>query len=157
MIWNGSLNSLSYSGQTGEIMDRIENETYCKEVKKVMEIESLVHAMDDPEERICPICGSEMLIANSDEGGYYWKCVNKDYTRNSRQPYPKDGVFRCRKCGEELAFSMKNQPRWVCTQCKGSYQLMGAGDLKLGRMRSRIPEGELPRVLAYFETRKKQN
>ena len=49
---------------------------------------------------------------------------------------------------------MKNQPRWVCTQCKGSYQLMGAGDLKLGRMRSRIPEGELPRVLAYFETRK---
>lgn len=83
--------------------------------EKLFSLEQICGAIERPHEQVCPICGAEMLLRESDAGGVYWRCINEDFSRNATQPYPMDGLLRC-KCGAPYVFSMKNQPQWVCSE-----------------------------------------
>ena len=150
-VWIGSLNALSFSGQTGEVMHRIGDKAITAEYEKLYDISHIESAVINDYERTCPICGSEMILRESDNGGSYWACVEGDYSRNMDQQYPLDGILRC-SCGAPYKFFMKNEPRWVCSENpKGhQYKKMRYSDLKLEKMYALIPRNERKAVKEYF-------
>lgn len=151
VFWNGSLNVLSNSGETREIMFRFKDKDITAENEKYLGIPQLQTAVSQKDELQCPICGGEMLLLEGDNG-VFWKCINGDYSRDMEQPYPRDGVLRCRKCGGEYEFSMKNEPRWVCMENSKHYQKMRASDLRLEKMVAKIPtKRERKAVDDYFK------
>lgn len=118
-------------------------------------IEHISDAVKNTYEQACPICGQEMLIKESDEGGIFWQCVSGDYSRSTVQQYPLDGILRC-KCGAPYVFSMKNEPRWVCSADSRHYQKMRESDLKLEKMAALIPTKTARKeVDRYFAQKKK--
>lgn len=137
-VWIGSLNALSFTGLTGEIMQRHADRELTAEYENLFDIDHICGAIENTNELKCPICKKEMLIKESDDGGIYWQCVDGDYSRNASQQYPVDGILRC-KCGAPYVFAMKNEPRWVCSQDSKHYQKMREGDLKLEKMAALIP------------------
>ena len=153
--WIGSLNALSFTGNTGEVMERRCSQKLVKEYEKMYDISHISQALNSGYELNCPICGGEMLVRESDEGGIYWQCVNNDYSRSAEQPYPKDGILRCH-CGAEYEFSMKKEPRWVCKENSRHYQKMRESDLKLEKMKALIPKKDLKTVEKYFSERRKE-
>lgn len=138
VVWIGSLNALSFTGHTGEVMQRHADEELTAEYEKLFDIEHICAAIENEYEQKCPICGNEMIAKESDEGGIYWQCINGDYSRSVNQQYPRDGILRC-KCGASYVFSMKNEPRWICSENPKHYQKMRENDLKLEKMASLIP------------------
>lgn len=155
-VWIGSLNALSFTGLTGEVMQRHEDKDLTSEYEKLFDIEHLCLAIENEYEQKCPICGSEMIVKESDEGGIYWQCVSGDYSRNAAQQYPKDGILRC-KCGAPYVFAMKNEPRWVCSADSKHFQKMRESDLKLEKMAALIPSKTARReVDRYFSAKKKE-
>ena len=97
-----------------------------------------------------------MLVKESDTGGIYWQCVDGDYSRNATQQYPLDGILRCR-CGAPYIFSMKNEPRWVCSENPKHYQKMRESDLKLEKMAALIlTKTARKEVDRYFAQRRKK-
>lgn len=154
ITWIGSLNALSYSGETGEVMERRDNPALAADYAQKFNIDSLSSVAIKTNEGICPICGGEMIIRESDGSGIYWQCINKDYSRSPKEIYPEDGLFRCAKCGNEYRFEMKNEPRWICTENPKHYKKVRKGDLRLEKMVSLIPKTQLKQVLAFFEQSK---
>jgi hypothetical protein len=153
-VWMGSLNALSFSGETGEIMHRHCNREITAEYEKIYDIQYINGAVEQKVELKCPICGEEMLLSEGNTG-VYWKCRNGDYSRSVDQQYPYEGVLRCQCCGD-YCFVMKNQPRWVCQNDPKHYQIMREGDLKLERMAAKIPTQKARKeVDKYFAHRKK--
>lgn len=156
-VWTGSLNALSSTGNTGEIMERRTGDKVIEEYKKILDVDHLVGANLNKQELHCPICGGEMLIKESDNGGFYWQCISGDYSRNAEQPYPCDGEIRC-KCGAKYKFLMKTVPRWQCTENPKHYQNIRRADLKLEKMRALIPsKRELRAVEKYFDEKSRSN
>lgn len=137
-VWIGSLNALSFTGLTGEVMQRHADKELTAEYEKLFNIKHLCGAVENTHEQKCPICGGEMLAKESDEGGIYWQCVKKDYSRKVTQQYPLDGILRC-SCGAPYVFAMKNEPRWVCSENPKHYQKIQINDLKLEKMAALIP------------------
>lgn len=155
-VWIGSLNALSFTGLTGEVMARHADKNLTAEYEKLFDIKHLCGAIENNYEQKCPICGNEMLVKESDEGGVYWQCVEGDYSRNVEQQYPLDGLLRC-KCGAPYKFFMKNEPRWVCTEDAKHYQKMRESDLKLEKMAALIPTKTARRdVDRFFAQRRKE-
>ena len=155
-VWIGSLNALSFSGLTGEVMQRHEDRELVSEYEKIFDIEHICKAVENTYEQICPICGSEMLVRESDDGGIYWQCVEGDYSRDAAQQYPLDGILRC-KCGAPYKFAMKNEPRWVCTNDPKHFQKMRESDLKLKKMAELIPtKAARKEVDKYFAQKRKE-
>ncbi len=157
VIWNGSLNALSVTGSTGEIMERYEDKGLTGEFEKLLDIEHLCTVLEDghKHERKCPICGCEMLVKEGNKGGIYWQCVNGDYSRNASQQYPADGMLRCNKCGAPFVFEMiKNEPRWVCTMDRNHVQKIREGDLKLEKMAALIPTKKQRQEVEHFFVKK---
>ena len=156
-VWIGSLNALSFTGLTGEVMQRHADRELTAEYKKLFGIEHICGAVENTYEQKCPICGEEMLVKESNEGGIYWQCIAGDYSRNVAQQYPLDGVIRC-KCGAPYVFAMKNEPRWVCSADTRHYQKMRESDLKLEKMAALIPTKTVRKeVDKYFLGKKKDN
>lgn len=148
-VWIGSLNSLSFTGLTGEVMHRHMDQKLTAEYEKLFDIEHINNAVINQTEQQCPVCGSEMLLKDSADGGMFWKCINEDYSRSITQPHPTDGVMRC-KCGSPYKFIMKNEPRWVCCENPRHYQKMKKGDLMLPKMVEIIPKASRKDVEYYF-------
>lgn len=156
VVWIGSLNVLSFTGSTGEIMQRHEDETLTGEYVKLFAIEHLFKVVENAYEQKCPICGDEMVVREGENGGIYWECNNKDYSRNSLQQYPVDGILRC-KCGAPYVFSMKNEPRWICSMNPKHFQKMRENDLKLSKMAALIPTKKVRKeVEHYFSAKRKE-
>ena len=155
-VWIGSLNALSFTGLTGEVMQRHADRELTAEYEKLFDIEHICNAIENTYEQKCPICGDEMIVKESDEGGIYWQCVAGDYSRNVAQQYPLDGILRC-KCGAPYVFAMKNEPRWVCSEDSRHYQKMRESDLKLEKMAALIPtKAARSQVNKYFLAKKKE-
>ena len=156
-VWLGSLNILSFSGLTGEVMQRHEGRELTADYEKLYDIGHISEAAESSVELVCPICGDEMLVKASDSGGIYWSCASCGYTRQPDQQYPYDGVLHC-KCGAPYKFAMKTQPRWVCTENPNHYQLIQEHDLKLPQMADLIPTKKaLKEVEKYFAAKKAKN
>ena len=155
-VWIGSLNALSFTGLTGEVMQRHADRELTAEYEKLFDIEHICGAIENTYEQRCPICGDEMIVKESNGGGIYWQCVAGDYSRNVSQQYPLDGVLRC-KCGAPYVFAMKNEPRWVCSADSRHYQKMRESDLKLEKMAALIPtKAARSQVNKYFFAKKKE-
>ena len=155
-VWIGSLNALSFTGLTGEVMQRYADRELTAEYEKLFDIEHICNAIENTYEQKCPICGDEMIVKESDEGGIYWQCVAGDYSRNVAQQYPLDGILRC-KCGAPYVFAMKNEPRWVCSEDSRHYQKMRESDLRLEKMAALIPtKAARSQVNKYFFAKKKE-
>ena len=154
--WNGSLNALSFTGSTGEYMERVEDPTAIATFKKMYpDIEQIINTVEQ-DEYICPICNNELILRNSSDDRVYWECVVCGYKRNTDQQYPRDGILRC-KCGGSYTFAMKAEPRWICTQNPKHYARIRESDLKLEKMAALIPADKLDEVKKYFEQRRKEN
>ena len=155
-VWIGSLNALSFTGLTDEVMQRYADRELTAEYEKLFDIEHICNAIENTYEQKCPICGDEMIVKESDEGGIYWQCVAGDYSRNVAQQYPLDGILRC-KCGAPYVFAMKNEPRWVCSEDSRHYQKMRESDLRLEKMAALIPtKAARSQVNKYFFAKKKE-
>lgn len=153
-VWTGSLNALSFSGVTGEVMHRIHDAGITGEYEKIYNIQHIQDAVDQQAELLCPICGKEMLLCEG-SSDVYWKCSGGDYTRSIDQQYPFDGVIRC-KCGGEYHFDMKKQPRWICDVDSRHFQQIRSGDLKLPLMHAKIPARSVKDVERYLNEKKNQ-
>ncbi len=148
IVWNGSLNALSNSGNTSEIMHRIRNDKITKEFEELHNISHLSEAVDD-KEMYCPLCGGKMELREG-INGLYWKCINEDYSRSMDQKFPSNGVWKCH-CGGEYEFFMKNEPRWRCVDNNDHFSKIKLFDLHLPKMLEKIPEDDYKRVEDYFE------
>lgn len=156
VVWIGSLNVLSFTGSTGEIMQRHDDKSLTVEYEKLLTIEHLFQVVENVHEQKCPICGDEMIAREGENGGIYWECNSKDYTRNSLQQYPVDGILRC-ECGAPYVFSMKSEPRWICTMNSKHFQKMRENDLKLSKMAALIPTKKACKeVEKYFSAKRKE-
>lgn len=114
----------------------------------------ILEVTDDEEERKCPICGKEVIMAESDSAGYYWRCSDKEGCTWSRRPeeqYPHDGKLVCPKCGGEYSLLMKNEPRWVCENNPRHYRKIRRSDLKLVKMWESVPKKTIKEVESYFD------
>lgn len=155
ILWTGSLNLLSYTGATSEIMERRNDtditSTYMKQMQVDTIVSSVCSSVDNinRKETLCPLCMNPMHIHEGSKVGYYWKCPNCEFTRSPNQPYPHNGKISCKKCGGELSFSMRTKPIWKCTH--GHWQNMQKADLKMPKMRSLIPDTIIKEVVSYFE------
>ena len=90
-------------------------------------------------------------MREGNNGDMYWECENKDYSRPTSQPYPKDGELHCKTCGGRFCYKRKKEPRWVCRNNSDHYQKLRKGDLKLPKMAALIPsEYELEKINEYF-------
>lgn len=139
IVWMGSLNVLSFTGLTGEFMQRCADTSYVTKYEKAFSIDPICDVTSYSYSQKCPVCGGELLLKESAQGGVYLACVNNDYTRNPSQEYPTDGLLRCSKCGAPYLFSMKKEPRWVCSKNPRHFQKMRRNDLKLEKMAALIP------------------
>lgn len=139
-----------------EVMQRHADRELTAEYERLFDIEHICNAIENTYEQKCPICGDEMIVKESDEGGIYWQCVAGDYSRNVAQQYPLDGILRC-KCGAPYVFAMKNEPRWVCSEDSRHYQKMRESDLRLEKMAALIPtKAARSQVNKYFFAKKKE-
>lgn len=151
ITWEGSLNILSHTGQTGEIMYRHEDRAFALDQEKIFEVERICGTAARSNEQRCPLCGGQMILHEGAKGGEYWQCVNKDYSRNLSQQYPEDGILRC-DCGAPYIFVMRNEPRWVCSKNPRHYRKVRQADLKLEKMAALIPTSQARKeVERYFE------
>lgn len=154
-VWIGSLNALSFTGLTGEVMQRHADRKLTAEYEKLFDIEHICGAIENQHEQKCPICGDEMLVKESNDGGIYWQCTSGDYSRNAAQQYPIDGILRC-KCGAPYVFAMKNEPRWVCSADSKHYQKMRESDLKLDKMAALIPTKTAKKEVDHYFAKRHQ-
>lgn len=154
-VWIGSLNALSFTGLTGEVMQRHADKELTAEYERLFDIEHICGAVENAYEQKCPICGNEMIVKESSEGGIYWECMEGDYSRNVTQQYPLDGVLRC-KCGAPYKFAMKNEPRWVCSKNARHFQKMRESDLKLEKMAALIPTKTARKEVDRYFTQKRK-
>ncbi len=144
ILWTGSLNTLSFSN-TQEIMERRQDRDLFVDYTQQLDIESLVGVVDHKDNQTCPVCGKEMLAAESDSGGIYWICSECDYSRSPDEPHPIDGELFCPKCKEPLSFKMINQPRWICEN--QHYRKARRSDLMLPKMLAKIPEDQIVKAV----------
>ena len=132
-LWMGSLNALSFSGATGEVMQRQADSSLIEEYEKLYDIEHIMDVNENDYKQSCPVCKKELILKESASGGIYWNC-ECGYSRNPKQPYPKDGILLCKKCGAPYKLNMDNEPRWICTKNTGHFQRVSSRDLRFSDM-----------------------
>ena len=154
IAWIGSLNILSFGGSTHEDMFRTESKELIQKWFEMEDIEHIIEAATDGFQMFCPICGKEMIMAESDTAGYYWRCTDKEgcgWSRRPEEQYPHDGKLVCPKCGGEYSLLMKNEPRWVCENNPRHYRKIRRSDLKLVKMWESVPKKTIKEVESYFD------
>lgn len=155
IVWTGSLNILSFNGNTQEVMSRCFSKTNAQEWFELLDIQHVLDALHSKEELKCPVCGKEVMMAESKNYGYYWLCSNSQgcgWNRNPRSQYPHDSKLVCPDCGCNYVFSMEDEPRWECTKNpKQHYRKIKKMDLKLVKMWNLIPDDMKGTVYSCFE------
>ena len=154
IMWCGSLNMLSFTGNTGEYMLRIKSNKITQDSMKELGCNELIVPIEKTAEKYCPICNEELIAAEGGEGGFYWKCSKCDYSRNREEQYPYDGLLKCPKCGSSLKFDMINEPRWVCEENSKHYKKLKLNDIRLEKMKALISAADMKRLKRYYTSSK---
>jgi len=89
IVWLGSLNALSHSGASDEMMTRTVNEGYANAVaahmsKLKISADKAVREMASPENPRCPDCKSRTVFANGRFGPYYYCEAKCGWKKNQR-------------------------------------------------------------------------
>lgn len=150
ILWQGSLNPLSYSS-TQEIMERRVSREIVADYARVLRLDDLLAAYR-ANETLCPYCGREVVAAEGRSEPFYWRCVEDGcFTRSIGDPMPVDGRVVCRTCGGQLEFRWPNaNPFWRCTENHQHRQPVARTHLRLPKMREIIPKAELRRLERRF-------
>ena len=142
VIWAGSMNALSSTGETGEHMERRRNPRLYQEYAQAVFLGQLVGpcAEGNP---ACPVCGCEIVAAEGLRKPFYWFCTNKDcgYKRDADAPAPENGLIACSNCGGEVEYGeWGGKPAWRCTVNSRHHQRVAPAHLRLPRMRELVPK-----------------
>ncbi len=153
ILWQGSLNPLSYSS-TQEIMERRASREIVADYARVLRLDDLLAAYRTEETR-CPYCGSEVVAAEGPNEPFYWRCVEDGcFTRSIDDPMPVDGRVVCHSCGGQLEFRWPNaEPFWRCTENHRHRQPVARTHLRLPKMREVIPNAEMRKLERRFNVR----
>jgi hypothetical protein len=158
ILWSGSLNSLSFS-DTQEVMERRRSRTVASDYARVLRLDALLGAHEANEDR-CPICGGELVAAESRLKGdpFYWRCLVPDcYSRSLDQAAPREGLLPCSNCGARVEFrQMPTGPHWRCTANPRHRQRVIPSHLRLPRMRELVPARDLARLEREFARENQQ-
>jgi len=76
-----------------------------RDYKRILQLDALLAAHEQRED-VCPVCGGELVAAESRNGDpFYWRCLVDDcYTRSLDKPAPRDGLLPCASCGGPIEF-----------------------------------------------------
>ena len=153
ILWSGSLNPLSFSA-TQEVMERRGSDRVVSDYAHALRLADLL-ALADSADRICPICGTSLAMAEGPTEPY-WRCPNNDcdYTRSIGQAPPRDGLIVCASpgCGKPLKFGYwGDDAHWRCTANPRHRQRIAKSHLRLPKMRALVPAKELRQLDHRFE------
>lgn len=157
ILWVGSLNPLSFAGDTQEHMERRVSHKVFSDYARKLRLDDLVGAYDQGDST-CPLCQSEMIAAEGrDPRGlpFYWYCANSrcDYSRDIDTPPPSGGVIDCPTCGADVEYGEWGaKPAWRCSANRHHHQKVRPAHLRLPKMRALIPPRELARLDKQFRT-----
>jgi predicted nucleic acid-binding Zn ribbon protein len=114
IVWFGSLNPLSHR-RTQELMFRMENEEFTKQVMEVcglqtpgQEAESPAPAVDASKipATLCTKCGYHMKVVSKGRFGPFYKCDKCNLTANVKRDDLEQAIVpearTCQKCGEKM-------------------------------------------------------
>jgi hypothetical protein len=154
VLWEGSMNVLSSTGDTGEIMERRASREVVAEFADAVRLTDLIaeYRSGAP---VCPVCGCEIVASEGLGKPFYWRCVNEDcrYTRDVDVPAPIGGVITCANCGGPVEFGQwGGKPAWRCTVNRHHHQKIARTHLQLPRMRDLVPKRELKMLDKHFGT-----
>ena len=157
ILWEGSLNPLSFTGESGEHIERRDSPKVFSDYAPKLRLDALVGAYDEGHSA-CPVCQSEMLAAEGrDARGFpfYWRCANADcnYSRDIDTAPPTGGLINCAKCGAEVQYGeWGSKPAWRCVENRRHHQKVARAHLRLPKMRALIPPRELKELDRQFGT-----
>lgn len=130
IVWFGSLNPLSHTGKTGEMMARIEGGEVSRQIAAFLSInatsraeqrEGLAYEAENPP---CG-CGKTKAVYARSKYGKFWRCLDGecDWKGNDRQANRSEGKMPdlgpapdCPKCGGEMI--ARNSARGAFFGCK---------------------------------------
>jgi superfamily I DNA and/or RNA helicase/predicted nucleic acid-binding Zn ribbon protein len=84
ILWFGSLNPLSHTGNTSEMMARIEDTRLAKQVADFLALDKKTDSNYIGENPTCPECNSRTAFIIGKRGPF-WSCENCDWKANYRQ------------------------------------------------------------------------
>ena len=150
ILWEGSLNPLSFS-DTGEHMERRVSQKVFEDYARTLHLNDLIGEYDDGLP-ICPICGSEVMAREGPDDPFFWRCVQKDcYTRSIDQAPLKDGIITCSKCGGTVECGeWGGKPAWRCIENRHHHQKVARTHLRLPKMRAIVPKSKLRELDKHF-------
>jgi predicted nucleic acid-binding Zn-ribbon protein len=153
VLWQGSLNPLSFSA-TQEIMERRVSREIVADYARVLRLGDLLSAYR-ANETDCPYCGGEVVAAEGPNEPFYWRCVEDGcFTRSIGDPMPVDGRVVCHSCGGQLEFRWPSaDPFWRCTENHRHRQPVARTHLRLPKMLELIPKAELRKLERRFNVR----
>jgi len=150
IVWCGCRGALDAADSHRELSGfRRESKKLTTEISEIYHLDKVLEPYR-PDPYLCPICGTEMLIAEASNGGNkfstpkpYWRCGQKGcYTRSLDAPPVKDGKIAL-SCGYELELGEHGgKPHWICTCGKRHRKKVSKVDLRLPRMRVLVPKGK---------------
>jgi len=143
ILWEGSLNPLSFSN-TGEHMERRFSKKVFEEYSRKLRLNELISEYDDGPPA-CPICSNEVVAREGRDDPYFWRCVKKDcYSRSIDQPPLKGGIITCANCGGEVEYGeWGDKPSWRCIENRRHHQPIARSHLRLPKMRVIVPKRTL--------------
>lgn len=113
ILWYGSLNPLSHTNRTDEVMTRIEGKAICLQMSAFLALdrsiksESADGVSTKAENPRCPVCGARSSYRKG-KFGPYWDCEECDWKENFDKPIRKKSATSgassapapsCDKCG----------------------------------------------------------
>ena len=152
VLWQGSLNPLSYS-ETQEIMERRDSAVIAGDYARVLRLDDLIVAQKADEAK-CPYCGAEVVAAEGRDEPFYWRCVvDGCFSRSIGDVMPVDGRVICKSCGAALEFRWPNaKPFWRCAKNHLHRQPVVRSHLRLPKMRDLVPKAELRNLERMFDS-----
>ena len=144
-LWSGSLNPLSFRN-TREVMERRRSRKVADDYRRTLQLDVAFSAYEAGE-IACPICGSEMALAEGSRGTYRRCVVPHCYSRGLTDPPLKDGKMCCHTCGGELYYGTWGEaPHWRCHDNAHHRMRVHQNHLQLPEMRRLISAKELSKL-----------
>ncbi|WP_084154214.1 AAA domain-containing protein [Citrifermentans bremense] len=116
ILWHGSLNALSHTNRTDEVMTRLEGKAICLQMSAFLALDRSVKAdnadgiSSKAENPRCPMCDSRSSYRKG-KYGPYWDCEDCDWKENYDKPVRKKSASTgqsnvpppaCDKCGKPM-------------------------------------------------------
>ena len=151
VLWIGSLNPLSFRA-TREIMERRNNHEIADKYRRTLQLDIAFEAFEGTNTG-CPICGSELALAEGPRGTYLRCVVPHCYARSLTDPPLRDGKMACHTCGGDLYYGVWGQkPHWRCHDNPQHRMEVHPNHLKLPAMTAMLTRAELLKLRRYFES-----